>query len=303
MRLRHIWKLFSLTVLCCVLMSLTAYADDYGYENLGIVDCPKYCNIRQKPTTSSAVVGLIKTGGAVEVIKYGDKWSAIKSGEIVGYIMNEYLLVGDKAQTRASDVATDRCKFITNGTIYSNMSTTSKVWERPTKGSVYLVTSTYDNWVQIDLDGGVGYVQLSEVELFRGFDLATRTHSSTIEGPRGDLVHEAMKYLGNKYVWGGNDPNTGADCSGYVRYLYKNVLDIQLPRVSYEQCYSGEQISSLEMRPGDLIFYAKSNGVVGHVALYIGNGMIIHAASTKQGIRLDNWNYRTPKYIRNIIGD
>ena len=57
----------------------------------------------------------------------------------------------------------------------------------------------------------------------------------------------------------------------------------------------------MSMKPGDLIFYANNAGTVGHVAMYIGNGTIIHAASTKSGIRLSQWNYRTPKYIRSVL--
>lgn len=76
-----------------------------------------------------------------------------------------------------------------------------------------------------------------------------------------------------------------------------------LPRVSYEQCYSGSKISSLEMKPGDLIFYANVEGTVNHVAMYIGNGTIIHAASRNSGIKLSEWNYRTPKYIRKVLND
>ena len=66
---------------------------------------------------------------------------------------------------------------------------------------------------------------------------------------------------------------------------------------------SVSKISSLEMKPGDLIFYANVEGTVNHVAMYIGNGTIIHAASRNSGIKLSEWNYRTPKYIRKVLND
>ena len=65
----------------------------------------------------------------------------------------------------------------------------------------------------------------------------------------------------------------------------------------------GKPVKSSEMRPGDLIFYANSGGTVNHVAMYIGNGQIVHAASKKSGIKISTWNYRTPVAIRNVLGD
>ena len=161
------------------------------------------------------------------------------------------------------------------------------------------------NWVQIDLDGGTGYIQVNDcIKLCYGLDTANPTYDvSSYSSVRQNIVTYAMQFLGNAYVWGGNDPHTGADCSGFVKYVYKHVADITLPRVSYEQCYSGSKISSLEMKPGDLIFYANVEGTVNHVAMYIGNGTIIHAASRNSGIKLSEWNYRTPKYILKVLND
>ena len=62
-------------------------------------------------------------------------------------------------------------------------------------------------------------------------------------------------------------------------------------------------VSSGNKKVGDLIFYANSNGVVDHVAIYIGNNQIVHAANTKSGIKINNWNYRTPHSIRNVLGN
>ena len=64
----------------------------------------------------------------------------------------------------------------------------------------------------------------------------------------------------------------------------------------------GRKVDAANIRPGDLVFYANSNGVVDHVAIYIGNNQIVHAASTKAGIKISNYNYRTPKCIRNVLG-
>ena len=118
---------------------------------------------------------------------------------------------------------------------------------------------------------------------------------------RSKVVNYALQFVGGRYVWGGTNPNTGADCSGFVQYVLRNVAGVGLPRTSREQAKTGKAIKSGEMRPGDLIFYTNSGGTVNHVAMYIGNGQIVHAASKKSGIRISTWNYRTPKYIRNVL--
>lgn len=272
------------------------------YENLGVVQCPKYCNIRQQPTTSSKVVGLIQNNGAVEIMSEGDNWYAIKSGQVSGYIMKEYI---NTDWAYASTISTKRVKVVKPTTVYSSKNTTSKVWEKAMPGRSYIVVADDGNWVQIDLDGGIGYIPIDDcIKLCYGLDEASPTYDvSSYSETRQRIVKFAMQFLGNSYVWGGNDPHTGADCSGFVKYVYKHEADITLPRVSYEQCYSGDKISSLEMKPGDLIFYANANGTVNHVAMYIGNGTIIHAASRASGIKLSEWNYRTPKHIRRILND
>lgn len=78
---------------------------------------------------------------------------------------------------------------------------------------------------------------------------------------------------------------------------------VSLPHYSGSQARMGKAVTSSEMRPGDLIFYANSAGTVNHVAIYIGNGQIVHAASRRSGIKISTWNYRTPKTIRNMLGD
>lgn len=304
MRLRIGLLAVVLTLIC----GITSFADNAyepvtdQYDNLGVVQCPKYCNIRQQPSSSSKVVGLVQNNGAVEILSTGDKWYAVRSGGVSGYIMKDYVSTDMQL---ANSLSTKRVYVLSPTTVYSSKNTTSKVWEKPTAGRAYTVMADDGNWVQIDLDGGTGYIQVNDcIKLCYGLDTANPIYDvSSYSSVRQNIVTYAMQFLGNAYVWGGNDPHTGADCSGFVKYVYKHVADITLPRVSYEQCYSGSKISSLEMKPGDLIFYANVEGTVNHVAMYIGNGTIIHAASRNSGIKLSEWNYRTPKYIRKVLND
>ncbi len=119
---------------------------------------------------------------------------------------------------------------------------------------------------------------------------------------RSKLVNYALQFVGNRYVWGGTSLTNGVDCSGFTMQVMKQ-FGVSLPHYSGSQAQMGKVVNSSQMRPGDLVFYANSSGTVNHVAIYIGNGQIVHAASSRSGIKISPWNYRTPKTIRNMLGD
>ncbi len=118
---------------------------------------------------------------------------------------------------------------------------------------------------------------------------------------RNEIITYAQKFVGNRYVWGGESLTKGADCSGFVRAVYAD-FGYSLPRVSRDQASSaGKRVSEADMLPGDLVFYANSRGTVNHVAMYIGNGKIVHAANSRQGIIRSNVKYRDIYCVRRII--
>lgn len=118
---------------------------------------------------------------------------------------------------------------------------------------------------------------------------------------RQEVVDYALSFVGGRYVWGGEDPHSGADCSGFVRYILSNAAGVSMSRSSYDQAREGETVSAEEMQPGDLLFYGNGRRV-NHVAMYIGNGQIVHASTAKTGIKVSQWNYRTPVRIASFIG-
>ncbi len=116
------------------------------------------------------------------------------------------------------------------------------------------------------------------------------------------IVAYAMQFKGNPYVYGGTSLTNGTDCSGFTLRVYQN-FGISLSRTSRTQANGGRQISLAEVQPGDLVFYTGTdNATIGHVAIYIGNGQIIHAANASVGIIVSDMYYRTPckavTYIR-----
>lgn len=125
--------------------------------------------------------------------------------------------------------------------------------------------------------------------------------SSSLDKKRQEVVNYALKFVGNRYKWGGTSLTQGADCSGFVQTIYKD-FGYSIPRVSRDQAKNaGIKVSESDLKPGDLIFYANNKGVVNHVAMYIGNGKIVHAATTRQGIITSNYKYRKIYTIRRVI--
>lgn len=122
------------------------------------------------------------------------------------------------------------------------------------------------------------------------------------EALRLSIVRNALQYVGNPYVYGGNNPNTGVDCSGFTKYIMANTAGVYLNRTAASQSTQGQAVSAEEARPGDLVFY--SNGAsVNHVAIYIGEGRVVHASNERVGITTSNMYYRTPVKIVNVLGD
>lgn len=103
-----------------------------------------------------------------------------------------------------------------------------------------------------------------------------------------------LQFLGNPYVFGGTSLTNGADCSGFTQAVYRK-FGYSLPRSSTEQRSAGREVSYADAQPGDLICYA------GHIAIYIGNGQIVHASTPRTGIKIGTATYRTILSVRRIV--
>lgn len=115
-----------------------------------------------------------------------------------------------------------------------------------------------------------------------------------------EVVNFALQYVGKPYVWGGNDLNTGVDCSGFVHAVYAH-FGISTVRYSMAFASEGQAVSSDCMQPGDVIVYAPKYGI-GHVAIYVGNGCIVEAQSSAAGITSNRaWNCREIVAIRRLV--
>jgi cell wall-associated NlpC family hydrolase len=110
-------------------------------------------------------------------------------------------------------------------------------------------------------------------------------------GEAARVLHTADTYRGTRYVWGGSTPSEGFDCSGFTKYIFAK-YHVTLPRTSREQARAGRAVSAdfSALRPGDLMMFAEPGAAISHVAIYAGNGRIIHASSSVGGVGYTDLN-------------
>ena len=112
--------------------------------------------------------------------------------------------------------------------------------------------------------------------------------TATVEGDwRNEVVLRALSLLGVNYRFGGNTPEAGLDCSGFVRLVVKDAIGMVLPRRSEEISYASREIISDDLKPGDLVFFNTLKKAFSHVGIYIGNNQFIHSPSAGGSIRVD----------------
>lgn len=129
---------------------------------------------------------------------------------------------------------------------------------------------------------------------------AAPTYAAPAGSGGADLVNYANQFVGNSYKWGGTSLTNGADCSGFVQSVYAN-YGYSLPRTAAQQSGAGTEVSLSDIQAGDLLFYS-NGGDIGHVAIYEGNGQIVHASNSRDGIKTSSYDYRTPVKAVRVIG-
>ena len=289
------------------------------YDNLGVSLASDYINVRSSPKEDGInnIVGKFPGYAGCNILGEENGWYKIRSGKVTGYVRKDLIATGDTAQNLAVQHAQVMAIVNTESlNVRSEASTDSKAWTAVTSGQRYNVLNQLDGWVQLELDAGdddgedqgayvstrdnnvtVQYALQEAIEYYPAVEAANAAMAF-----RNKIVNFACQFVGNRYVWGGTSLTHGCDCSGFTQSVLKN-FGISIPRVSRDQARTGKKVTSADMRPGDLIFYANRSGRINHVGMYIGNGQVVNAASTRSGIRIYRWNYRTPVAIRNVIGD
>lgn len=279
---------------------------NWGYTNLGIADVSDNLNIRAIAAEDGRLVGKLPRNAACEVLDTDDTWAHIKSGSVEGYVSLEYLLTGVPAKFKAEELATTVAKVNTDSLkVRAEANTESEVITLVAMGEELEVAAVEGDWVRVLLDDDEVYVSAEYVEvsaeLGTAVTMSELLYGQGVSDVRVDICQYAKEFIGNPYVWGGTSLTKGTDCSGFVMRVFQK-YGVKLPRNSRAQANCGTTIKVSEAKPGDLIFYAKGK-TINHVAIYIGNGQVVHASSPKTGIKISNVSYRTPFKAVRILYD
>lgn len=318
---------------------LAVKKEEESFKTLVIADVNDYVNVRSIPGEDGEIVGKLYDDSVGEFISEKDGWYEITSGNVTGYVKAEYCVTGDDAVALAKEVGT-RIATVTTTTLYvrEGAGTETAVIGMVPNGDQLLVTEELDGWVKVNIEEGDGYVSLDYVTLSTEFvkaeskeeeearlekeaaerraaqeaaaKAAAKTAKSSTESKKeisppvisensselGKSVADfACQFVGNPYVWGGTSLTNGADCSGFVLSVYAN-YGVSLPHSSAAQRNVGYAVDGIEnAQPGDIICYS------GHVGIYIGNGQIVHASTSKTGIIISNATYRSILSVRRIF--
>lgn len=282
-------------------------AQTCGYTNLGMsVISSGNLNIRQEASTDSEVVGILTNHNACELLEDAGDWYKVTSGKVTGYVSKQYLVTGAEAEAIAQQeiktVATVNTETLN---VRADKSTEAAVLSQVGNSEAFTVNSIADGWVEISVDDSVGYISQDYVTVAQALPTAKTIeqvkYGDGVSDVRASVVSYALQFVGNRYVWGGTSLEKGVDCSGFtMRILGK--YGISLPHSSKAQPSYGTKISASEAKPGDLFFYGSGRSI-SHVAIYIGNGQIVHASNKRDGIKVSNAYYRNPICVARYLPD
>jgi len=312
----------------------SASAEEESFKSLVIAQVDDYVNVRSESSEDSEVLGKLYDKSVGKYLGEENGWYKIESGSVTGYVKAEYCVTGEDAVALAKKVGT-RIATVTTTTlkVRSAASTDADVIGLVPIDDELVVSEEEDGWIKVDIEEGEGYVSTDYVTLSTEFVKAeskaeeearlakedaekeaarkaassgtSKKSSGKVKSAEsytsksssiGSAVAEfAQQFVGNPYVYGGSSLTNGTDCSGFVMSVYAN-FGVSLPHSSSADRSVGAAVDGLSnAEPGDLVCYS------GHVALYIGNGQIVHASTSKTGIIVSSASYRTPLSIRRVF--
>lgn len=225
-------------------------------------------NVREGQTTESRRIGYLCTGERLKVIEDNGEWIHVQyTDEIKGYVSAQYVTIEeDYIYAKNSEEEQAEHNFIAELKDRAGISET--VVQENTTITVQPPSTLYSTSVEL----------------------------------RKAIIDYAMQFLGNRYINGGQSLVTGTDCSGFTMYVLRE-FGYSISRVPQGQYTSaGRAISYSEAQPGDIICYSDNGGVsCTHVAFYIGNGQILHAANSRDGVKISSATYTDIYGVRNVI--
>lgn len=292
-------------------------------ENLAIANVNSALNIRKGPGTSYEKVGILGQNAACIIESIDENgWAKITSGEVKGYVDTSYLIMGEEAIALAEESATlyatvnskvQKLNIRTSPSTDAEVITQVKAGERLVVSKEVVINKddpTSKVWVEVRLDDdenqdAVAYVSADYVTISYELHWANKvtSYGTNVSNLRTSICDYAKKFIGTKYVWGGNSLTKGIDCSGFVKQVYAK-FGYTTPRVSRDMAKKYKIISISQLKPGDLIFYGKvSTNYINHVGIYIGNGQVIHSSTNYKGVAISSMYFYSILKCGRIIND
>lgn len=227
-------------------------------------------------------------------------WNSLKVGTVLKVPTEE--TSAEAAEVKINVISTSSARVNANGVVIREDATTmsGKVATAQRSDKVFILGRS-GAWYSVKTVAGVkGFIRGDYLNELHAETASTRTsHGRAIssagrfgtepgyEGVATHIIAEATRHIGTRYRWGG-ESTSGFDCSGFVRYVFRQTEGITLPRTSREQARFGSPVSPDQLRPGDILSFATSGGSrVSHVGVYIGDNKFVHASSGSGRVRID----------------
>lgn len=307
------------------------------FRSLVIAQVNNYVNVRSIPSEEGEIIGKLYDNSVGTFISEENGWYQISSGSVTGYVKAEFCVTGDDAVEIAKAVG-KRLATVTTQTLFvrKEPSLEASILSMVPEADELLILDEVEGWVKVDVEEGTGWISKDYVNIHSEFvqaesreeeearlakekeerekarraaaaAAAANAETAAASAPAANysvgggsemgvaVAEYALQFVGNPYVYGGTSLTNGADCSGFVMSVYAN-FGVSLPHSSSSDRSQGYAVDGLaNAQPGDLICYS------GHVALYIGNGKIVHASNKKTGIIVSDASYRKILAIRRIF--
>lgn len=227
--------------------------------------------VRNDASLDASVQTLVPIDEEMEVVEELDGWVKVKiDSDVLGYVSSDYV-----------DLRTD---FIQAESIEEEKARLAK--EEAERKAAEEAARAADEAAKKKAE------QKAKSTKSKSSSDSKQATSGAASGSRQAVVSYALQFVGNPYVWGGTSLTNGTDCSGFTQSVFRD-NGISISRTSRSQGAGGREVSLSNIQPGDLLFYSNGSSI-NHVALYIGNGQVVHASTAKTGIKISNAYYRTP---------